>query len=190
MILPVLAYGHPALRKVAKEIDASFPELKNFIENMFDTMYQSDGVGLAAPQVNHSIRVITIDASAFAETHPETTGFKKVFINPKIYLEEGEEWSFNEGCLSFPGLRQDILRKPVIRIRWFDEDFQPHDEQFDGIVARVLQHEYDHLEGILFVDRMNALKRMVIKGRLTDISKGKVDTFYKMIFPMQKKGRK
>jgi peptide deformylase len=190
MILPVLAYGHPTLRKVAKEINPSFPDLNSFIENMFDTMYQSDGVGLAAPQVNQSIRLITIDASAFGETHPEIAGFKKVFINPKIYHEEGEEWSFNEGCLSFPGLRQDILRKPIIRIRWVDENFQPHDEQFDGILARVLQHEYDHLEGILFIDRMNPLKRMVIKGRLTDISKGKVDTFYKMIFPMQKKGRK
>ncbi len=190
MILPVLAYGHPTLRKVAKEIDPSFPELKTLIENMHETMYQSDGVGLAAPQVNQSIRLITIDASAFAETHPETADFKKVFINPAIYREEGEEWSFNEGCLSFPGFRQDILRKPVIHIRWVDEDFHPHDEQFDGIIARVLQHEYDHLEGILFVDRMNPLKRMLSKGRLTDISKGKVDIFYKMIFPMQKKGRK
>ena len=190
MILPVLAYGHPTLRKVAKEINSDYPDLKQFIEDMFETMYQSDGVGLAAPQVNRSIRVITIDATAFAETHPEAADFKKVFINPKIYLEEGEEWSFNEGCLSFPGLRQEIMRKPVIRVKWVDEDFNEHDEQFDGIAARVIQHEYDHLEGILFVDRMNPLKRMVIKGKLSDISKGKVDTFYKMIFPDLKKSRK
>jgi peptide deformylase len=190
MILPVVAYGHPTLRKRAKELDPSYPDLKVIIENMFDTMYHSDGVGLAAPQVNHSIRLITIDASPYAENHPEAVGFKKVFINPEIYHEEGEEWSFNEGCLSFPGLRIDIMRKPVIKIRWVDEDFQPHDEQFDGMIARVLQHECDHLNGVLFIDRMNPLKRMLIKGRLTDISKGNVETFYKMIFPMQKKGRK
>jgi peptide deformylase len=190
MILPVVAYGHPTLRKMAKEIDASHPGLQELIGNMFETMYQSDGVGLAAPQVNHSIRLITIDAMPFVENHPEAADFKKVFINPKIYHEEGEEWSFNEGCLSFPGLRQDILRKPVIYLRWMDENFQPHDQKFDGVLARVIQHEYDHLEGILFIDRMNPLKRMVIKSRLTDISKGNVDTFYKMIFPMQKKGRK
>jgi len=190
MILPVVAYGHPVLKKVAKEIDPSFPNLKEFIADMFETMYQSDGVGLAAPQVNQSIRLFVVDCSAFAEKHPEAANFKKVFINATIYKQEGEEWSFNEGCLSFPGLREDIVRKPVIYIKYFDENFQPHDERFDGINARVIQHEYDHTEGIVFVDRMSSLRKMILKGRLNDISKGKVEVAYKMLFPFLKKARK
>jgi len=190
MILPVVAYGHPVLKKVAKEIDPSFPNLKEFIADMFETMYQSDGVGLAAPQVNQSIRLFVVDCSAFAEKHPEAANFKKVFINATIYRQEGEEWSFNEGCLSFPGLREDIVRKPVIYIKYFDENFQPHDESFDGINARVIQHEYDHTEGIVFVDRMSSLRKMILKGRLNDISKGKVEVAYKMLFPFLKKARK
>ena len=190
MILPVVAYGHPVLKKVAKEIDPSFPNLKEFITDMFETMYQSDGVGLAAPQVNQSIRLFVVDCSAFAEKHPEAANFKKVFINATIYRQEGEEWSFNEGCLSFPGLREDIVRKPVIYIKYFDENFQPHDERFDGINARVIQHEYDHTEGIVFVDRMSSLRKMILKGRLNDISKGKVEVAYKMLFPFLKKARK
>jgi peptide deformylase len=190
MILPVVAYGHPVLKKVAKEIDPSFPNLKEFIADMFETMYQSDGVGLAAPQVNQSIRLFVVDCSAFAEKHPEAANFKKVFINATIYKQEGEEWSFNEGCLSFPGLREDIVRKPVIYIKYFDENFQPHDERFDGINARVIQHEYDHTEGIVFVDRMSSLRKMILKGRLNDISKGKVEVAYKMLFPLLKKARK
>ena len=190
MILPVVAYGHPVLKKVAKEIDPSFTNLKEFIADMFETMYQSDGVGLAAPQVNQSIRLFVVDCSAFAEKHPEATNFKKVFINATMYKQEGEEWSFNEGCLSFPGLREDIVRKPVIYIKYFDENFQPHDERFDGINARVIQHEYDHTEGIVFVDRMSSLRKMILKGRLNDISKGKVEVAYKMLFPFLKKARK
>lgn len=187
MVFPVVAYGHPVLKKVAKEIDPSFHNLKEFIENMFETMYQSDGVGLAAPQVNHSIRLFVIDGTPFEEKFPEAKDFKKVFINARIYKEEGEEWSFNEGCLSFPGLREDIMRKPVIYIRYVDENFQPHDERYDGVLARVIQHEYDHTEGIVFTDRISSLKKMLLKGKLNDISRGNVEVSYKMIFPKLKK---
>ncbi len=190
MILPILAYGHPTLKKVAKDIDPDFPLLQKLIEDMYETMYESDGVGLAAPQVNQSIRLFIIDASPYEETHPEIAGFKRVFINAEIYEKEGEEWSFNEGCLSVPGIREDIFRKPDIRIRSVDENFQPHDEQFDGLLARVIQHEYDHTDGILFVDRMSSLRKIILKGRLADISKGNVDVHYKMIFPMLKKKRR
>jgi len=190
MILPVVAYGHPVLKKKTTEIEPSYPNLKGFIDDMFETMYQSDGVGLAAPQVNQSIRVFIVDTTPFVEKHPETKDFKRVFVNAKIYKEEGEEWSFNEGCLSFPGLREDIIRKPVIHMTYMDENFQPHDERFEGINARVIQHEYDHIEGIVFVDRMSSLKKMILKGRLTDISKGNVEVAYKMLFPMLKKKRR
>jgi peptide deformylase len=190
MVLPVVAYGHPVLKKVAREIDSSFPKLKEFIADMFETMYQSDGVGLAAPQVNQSIRLFVIDNSAFGEKYPEAKEFKRVFINAKIYNYEGEEFSFNEGCLSFPGLREDIVRKPVIHIKYFDENFLLHDEKIDGVNARVIQHEYDHIEGIVFVDRMSSLRKMIIKGKLNDISKGNIEVAYKMMFPLLKKGRK
>ena len=190
MILPVVAYGHPVLKKVAKPIDAVYPDFSGFLENMWETMYQSDGVGLAAPQVNRSIRVIVIDASAFAEKYPEAEHFRKALINAEIYQEEGEEFSFNEGCLSFPGLREDIMRKPVIHIRYLDENFVEHDEQYDGVLARIIQHEYDHIEGIVFVDRLPSLKKMLLKRRLAEISKGNVEVSYKMMFPQIKKGRK
>jgi peptide deformylase len=190
MILPVVAYGHPVLKKVADDIAPDHPDLKQFISDMWETMYLSEGVGLAAPQVNRSIRLFVIDASPFSEKYPETENFKKTFINPKIYQEEGEEFAFNEGCLSFPGLREDIMRKPVIRIRYRDENFVEFDEQYDGVIARVIQHEYDHIEGIVFVDRIPSLKKMLLKRRLTDISKGNVDVAYRMMFPQMKKGRK
>lgn len=190
MILPIVAYGHPVLKKVAAEISPDYPGLREFIADMWDTMYVSDGVGLAAPQVNRPVRVIVIDASPFADKHPEAIGFKKAFINPVLYKEEGEEVSFNEGCLSFPGIREDILRKSVVYVKYFDENFQEHDEQFTGIAARVFQHEYDHIEGIVFVDRIPSLKKMLLKRKLTDISKGNVEVSYKMLFPALKKGRK
>jgi peptide deformylase len=190
MVLPVLAFGHPTLRKVAPEITPEYPGLEQLIADMFETMYQSDGVGLAAPQVNHSIRLFIIDAAPYADKYPEAEGFKRVFINAEIYKEEGEEWAFNEGCLCFPGIREDVQRKPVVYIRYVDEKFQPHDEKLEGIVARVTQHEYDHIEGVLFVDHLSPLRKMLLKGKLNDISKGNVDTFYKMTFPLQKKGRR
>lgn len=190
MILPVVAYGHPTLKKVAAPIEADYPQLAEFITDMWDTMYSSEGVGLAAPQVGRSIRLFVVDASPFEEKNQEAAGFKRVFINPEIYREEGEEFSFNEGCLSFPGLREDIIRKPVIFMRYFDEHFTAHDERFDGVVARVIQHEYDHIEGIVFVDRIPTLKKMLLKRRLNDISKGNVEVSYRMTFPLLKKGRK
>jgi peptide deformylase len=190
MILPVVAYGHPVLKKVAEPVSPDYPDLAQFISDMWETMYVSDGVGLAAPQVNRSIRLFVIDASAFAEKYPESENFKKAFLNAVIYKEEGDEFSFNEGCLSFPGLREDIFRKPVIHIRYLDEHFVEHDERYDGVIARVIQHEYDHIEGIVFVDRIPTLKKMLLKRRLTDISKGNVEVSYRMTFPQLKKGRK
>ncbi|MDD4555697.1 MAG: peptide deformylase [Bacteroidales bacterium] len=189
MILPVVAYGHPILKKVATPITPDFPSLQDFIRDMWDTMYVSDGVGLAAPQVGKSIRLFVIDASPFSEKYPEAENFKQVFINAEIYREEGDDFSFNEGCLSFPGLREDIVRKPVIYIRYQDENFVQHDKKFEGVVARVIQHEYDHIEGIVFVDRLPSLKKMLLKRRLTDISKGNVDVAYRMVFPQMKRGR-
>ncbi len=189
MILPVVAFGHPILKKVATPITPDFPSLQDFIRDMWDTMYVSDGVGLAAPQVGKSIRLFVIDASPFSEKYPEAENFKQVFINAEIYREEGDDFSFNEGCLSFPGLREDIVRKPVIYIRYQDENFVQHDKKFEGVVARVIQHEYDHIEGIVFVDRLPSLKKMLLKRRLTDISKGNVEVAYRMVFPQMKRGR-
>ncbi|MCX6306331.1 MAG: peptide deformylase [Bacteroidetes bacterium] len=190
MTLPVVAYGHPVLKKVAEHITPDYPDLQQFLADLWETMYISDGVGLAAPQVNRSIRLFVIDASAFAEKYPEAEHFKKAFLNATIYKEEGTEFSFNEGCLSFPGLREDILRKPVIHIKYMDENFVEHDERYDGVIARVIQHEYDHIEGIVFVDRIPSLKKMLLKRRLSDISRGNVEVAYRMMFPAVKKGRK
>ena len=187
MVLPVTAYGHPVLRKISKEIDKDYPNLKELIDNMFETMYFSKGVGLAAPQVNLSICLFIVDASPFAEEMPETKDFKKVIINPKIVEEKGEEWIFNEGCLSVPDIREDISRKPNIHIQYYDENFEYHDKIYDGILARIIQHEYDHLKGILFIDRVSNLRKMLLKRRLSDISKGNIDVSYKMIFPIKKK---
>ena len=154
---------------------------------MFETMYSSEGVGLAAPQVNQPIRLFIIDASHYAEEQSELEGFKRVFINAHIIEEEGEEWSFNEGCLSIPDIREDVSRKPRIRMQYVDENFEPHDEVFEGIAARIIQHEYDHLEGILFVDRINSLRKILLKRRLNDISTGNIDVSYRMIYPHRKK---
>ena len=154
---------------------------------MFETMYSSEGVGLAAPQVNHSIRLFLVDASHYADEQPELKDFKKVFINAQIIEESGEEWVFNEGCLSIPQVREDISRKPRIRIQYYDEYFEYHDEVYEGIGARIIQHEYDHTDGILFVDLVNPLRKMLLKRKLTDIANGNIDVGYKMIFPGKKK---
>ncbi len=183
MILPIVAYGDPVLKKVAEEIDSDYPGLDKLITDMFETMYSSKGVGLAAPQINKSIRLFIIDASPFADEYPELEGWKKTFINPRILEEEGEEWDFNEGCLSIPGIREDVERKPELILEYEDENFELHEEKFDGIIARVIQHEYDHLEGILFTDHLSPLKKRLLKGKLNDISKGIVDVNYKMKFP-------
>ena len=183
MILPIVAYGDPVLKKVAEEIDSDYPGLEKLIADMFETMYSSKGVGLAAPQINKSIRLFIIDASPFADEYPELEGWKKTFINPRILEEEGQEWDFNEGCLSIPGIREDVERKPELILEYEDENFELHEEKFDGIIARVIQHEYDHLEGILFTDHLSPLKKRLLKGKLNDISKGIVDVNYKMKFP-------
>ncbi len=182
-ILPIVAYGDPVLKKVAEEIDQDYPELDKLIENMFETMYKASGVGLAAPQIGKSIRLFIVDATPFAGEHPELDGFVKVFINPIILEEEGKKWDFNEGCLSIPAIREDVSRKPKILIEYYDENWELKEEEFDGIAARVIQHEYDHIEGILFTDHLPALKRRMLKGRLKDISTGNVDVEYKMKFP-------
>jgi len=196
MILPIIAYGDPVLRKMGKEITKDYPDLDKLIKNMWDTMYEAYGVGLAAPQVNYSIRMFMIDPSPFADDENLSdlekevlSNLKKVFINPKIIEEEGEEWAFNEGCLSIPEVREDVFRKPRITIEYQDEDFNSLCETYEGLAARVIQHEYDHIEGILFTDKLSSLKKRLIKGKLSDISKGKVDVDYRMRFPAMKKGR-
>lgn len=188
MLLPIVAYPHPVLKKVAEKIDPGYPDLTQFIADLWETMYHADGVGLAAPQVNRSLRVFVIDATALSqERHPDAAGFRRVFINAEIYHQEGSEEIHNEGCLSFPGLHEDILRKPVIRIRYRDEHFREYDEGHSGILARIIQHEYDHIEGITMADRMTPLKKILLKRRFKEISEGKVDVHYKMIFPGEKK---
>ncbi len=183
MILPIVAYGDPVLKKVADEIESDHLGLEQFIANMYETMDHAHGVGLAAPQVGQSIRLFVVDASPFAEDHPELDGFRKVFINPIILEESGKPWSFNEGCLSIPGIREDVMRKPEILIEYYDENWVLHEERYDGLVARVIQHEYDHIEGILFIEHLPGLRRRLLKGKLADITKGLVDTDYRMRFP-------
>ncbi len=190
MVLPITAYGHPTLRKVAREIDADYPGLDELIDNMYETMYESRGVGLAAPQVNLSIRLLVLDATPFSDEVPEAKDFKRVLINPQIVEETGEEWSFNEGCLSVPEIREDVVRKPRIRIQYYDDKWVFHDETYDNVMARIIQHEYDHLEGVLFVDKISSIRKMLLKRKLQDISKGEIDIDYKMIFPAKKKGRR
>lgn len=188
MILPVRAFGDPILRKKCQDIGASYPDLKELIENMFDTMHAANGIGLAAPQVGLDIRLFVVDVSPLAEDEDyediaeELKDFKKVFINAKILEESGEEWKFNEGCLSIPDVREDVKRKANILIEYYDENFEKHTETFSDIRARVIQHEYDHIEGILFTDHLSALKKKLVKGKLTKISNGDVSTNYKMRF--------
>lgn len=196
MILPIIAYGDPVLKKIGITINKDYPDFEALLENMFDTMYNACGVGLAAPQIGLAIRLFIVDTTPFSEdedlTPDEQTalnGFKRVFINPQITKEEGSEWAFNEGCLSIPDVREDVFRKPKITIEYLDENFEPHTEVFEGLIARVIQHEYDHIEGVLFTDKLSSLKKRLIKGRLSNISKGKIDVDYKMRFPDQKKKR-
>ncbi|MCE9537687.1 MAG: peptide deformylase [Bacteroidetes bacterium] len=197
MILPVIAYGDPVLRKVGEEITKDYPGLQDLIANMFETMHNALGVGLAAPQIGKSIRLFVIETKPFTEREendededefsPEEreqlANFRKVFINAKVIEEEGKEWVFNEGCLSIPKIREDVLRKPKIHIQYYDENFNFFDETYEGLAARVIQHEFDHIEGKLFTDRISPLRRRLLQGKLTDISKGKVKIGYKMRFP-------
>ncbi|MDG1728407.1 MAG: peptide deformylase [Algibacter sp.] len=196
MILPIIAYGDPVLKKKAKEIAKDYLSFDTLLENMFETMYNAYGVGLAAPQIGLPIRLFLVDTTPFSEDEGLTkeeaealSGFKRVFINAKIIKEEGDEWAFNEGCLSIPDVREDVFRKPNITMEYLDENFESQKESFDGLIARVIQHEYDHIEGVLFTDKLSSLKKRLIKSKLTNISKGKINVDYKMRFPDQKKRR-
>lgn len=188
MILPIVAYGTPVLREETEEIDKNYPDLNLLIEDMWETMYASKGVGLAAPQIGKAIRLFIVDASGFNEDneHPELEDFKRVFINPIIVEETGKEWKFEEGCLSIPGIREDVSRKPKVTIEYYNEKFELIEETIDGIAARVVQHEYDHIEGVLFTDKINPLRKRFIKGKLNDIAKGNIKVNYRMKFPLVK----
>ncbi len=190
MKLPILAYGDPILKRKAVEIDEDYPDLSKLIADMFETMYAANGVGLAAPQIGLSIRLFVVDASPYEdEDEPDLKGFKKVFINPIMMEESGEKWAFNEGCLSIPDVREDVKRHEIIRINYLDENWEEHEETFKGLAARVIQHEYDHIEGKLFTDYMTPLRKAMIKGKLDTIAKGLVDVDYKMKFPNLKRRR-
>jgi len=196
MTLPIVAYGDPVLRKVARKIDKDYPDLDELLNNMWETMYNANGVGLAAPQIGLPIRLFLVDTTPFAddeelpeEEQQKLNGFKKAFINAKIEQETGEEWAFNEGCLSIPDVREDIKRKDTVTISYLDEKFNPRTETYDGLLARVIQHEYDHIEGILFTDKLSSLKKRLLKSRLNNISKGNIEVDYRMRFPNLKKAR-
>jgi peptide deformylase len=184
MVYPIYVYGMPVLRKKAGDIDSKFEGLDQLITDMYETLYQADGVGLAAPQIGKSIRVIVIDAThSDKEKELELKDFKTVLINPYIVEEEGTGWEFNEGCLSLPEIKEDVTRKPKIRLQYYDREFNFHDEYFNGTKARIIQHEVDHLNGVLFIDKISPLRRRLLNARLKNISKGNIELKYKMIFP-------
>jgi peptide deformylase len=190
MILPIVAYGSPVLRKLCRDISPDHPGLDKLIDDMWETMYNSNGVGLAAPQINHDIRLFIMDSEQIFinredgdEEYPDAPGFKAVFINARILEETGHPWKYEEGCLSIPRIREDVSRMDRIKISYLDQEFKPMEKEFFGITARIIQHEYDHIEGKLFIDRIQPLKRTLLKRKLDDISKGKVRVDYRMSFP-------
>lgn len=194
MILPIVAYGDPVLKKIGEELDENYDGLDELIENMYETMYNAQGVGLAAPQIGKSIRLFVVDATPFAEDEGLTeeekellSGFKKAFINPIIVEETGEKWPFEEGCLSIPGVREEVSRNQDLVIEYYDENWNLKEEKYSGLIARVIQHEYDHIEGVLFTDHLNPLKKSFLKKKLSNISKGAVKVSYRMRFPQKKK---
>jgi len=196
MIYPIIAYGDPVLRKKTEELTPDYPKLDELIESMFETMYAAHGIGLAAPQIGKAVRLFIVDASPFEddedlseEEQEFVSTFKRVFINPKIIEETGDEWVFNEGCLSIPDVREDVFRQATVTLEYLDENFKKHQETIGGMAARIIQHEYDHVEGILFTDKLSPLKKRLIKSKLTNISKGNVKIDYKMRFPNAKKKR-
>jgi len=196
MILPIIAYGDPVLRKLGKSIDKDYQALESLLENMFETMYGAKGIGLAAPQIGLPIRIFIVDATPFKddeelelEERNFLSTFKQVFINAQIIDETGDEWVFNEGCLSIPDVREDVFRNETVKIEYLDEKFEKHTKEFSGIAARIIQHEYDHIQGILFTDKLSSLKKRLIKGKLANISKGKIRIDYRMRFPYMKKKR-
>ncbi len=191
MVLPVIAYGHPILRKVAQDITPDYPDLQQLIADMWETMYHSHGVGIAAPQIGKSIRLFVVDTEQIVRDfdaedkadYPNEKGLKQVFINAEKMDETGEPWAYNEGCLSIPKIREDVKRGAEVKLRWLDENFQPHEGVFSDITARVILHEYDHIEGKLFIDYLTPVKRRLIRKKLDDISSGKVRVDYRMVFP-------
>jgi peptide deformylase len=184
MIYPIIAYGDPVLKKTAKNIEKNTIDLKKLAEDMFETMYNAHGVGLAAPQIGMSIRLFVVDGSPLDEE--VLKDFKKVFVNPTILEEKGDEWPYEEGCLSIPGIRSDVMRQERVKLHYFDDDWHEHTKVFTGMAARIIQHEYDHIEGILFLDHLSPIKKRLMKSKLTNISKGVVDVDYKMKFPIKK----
>lgn len=184
MVYPIVAYGHPVLKKQAQEIEKDDIDVKQLAEDMFETMHNASGIGLAAPQIGKSIRMFIADATPLED---EDIGeWKQVFINPEIIEEHGDDWAFEEGCLSIPNIREDVLRPAKLKISYFDENWEKHTEDFDGMQARIIQHEYDHIEGILFTDHLTAFKKRLLKSKLTNISKGIVKVDYRMNFPSRK----
>jgi len=182
MVLPIYAYGQPVLKKVAKDIDKDYPELEKLLTNMWETMYNAQGVGLAAPQIGRGIRLFLVDTVQTMEEGKESDGIKQVFINAQKVEETGEEWAYEEGCLSIPDIRGDVKRQKVLTIRYLDENFEEHTTTFDGINARVVQHEYDHIDGLLFTEKLKPIRKRLIKRKLENIKKGKISSEYKMKF--------
>ncbi len=191
MILPIVAYGAPVLRKVCEDISADYPNLNSIIENMWETMYNSNGVGLAGPQVNIPVRIFVMDSEQIFRDqdedekgiYPDDPGYKGVFINAHIVELDGDDWSYNEGCLSIPKIREDIMRPETVTLKYVDENFKEHIKSFNGLTARIILHEYDHIDGKLFIDHLKPLKKTLLKRKLDDISKGKIRVDYRMIFP-------
>jgi peptide deformylase len=186
MVYPIVIYGHPVLRKVAEDIDKNYPDLDSLIADMFDTLYRSEGIGLAAPQIGKSIRIFIIDGNPVADDEPQLAGFKKAFINAHIIEKSGDPVLMTEGCLSIPNLREEVNRESRVRITYYDENWEFHDEVYEGYIARIIQHEYDHLDGILFTDKVSPLRRRLLKGKLLAISKGKFEADYKTVLAGQK----
>lgn len=186
MVYPIVVYGDPILRKRAADIPRDFPDLPSLIQDMFDTMYAAHGIGLAAPQIGKGIRLFVVDGTTLEDEEEDMTEFKKVFINPQLLDETGGNWAFEEGCLSIPNIRENVSRPENVRIRYMDETWMAREEEYSGIKARIIQHEYDHLDGKLFIDYLTPLKKRMLKGKLTDISKGDVDTEYRILAPLRK----
>lgn len=184
MLLPIYAYGQPVLKKKAEDIGTDYPGLREFTESMWETMYHAEGVGLAAPQVGRSIRLFVVDTIQIMEEGKESEGIKRVFINARKVEEAGEPWTYEEGCLSIPEVRGDVDRLPQLRLRYLDENFEEHEDVFTGINARVIQHEYDHIDGILFTEHLKPIKKRLVRRKLEDIKKGKVKVEYRMKFPV------
>lgn len=189
MILPIVGYGHSILRKPTQDIDNTYPDIKQLIDDMFETMYSAYGVGLAAPQINLPISLLVIDATPFKEKYPEADGFKIAMINPHIIEESGKEWAFEEGCLSVPGIHEDVMRKSNVTVKFLDSDFNEQTIELDGVKARVFQHEYDHLQGKVFVDRLSNIRRAFLKRKLNEIVNGSVRVDYKMLRSIKPKHR-